>query len=92
GFGLAVSEALWKETPVVGSNVGGIPNQIIDEENGFLVNPHDYDEAAGKVLKLLTDDNLRKEMGKKGKERVKKNFLITREIEDWLNLWMNILE
>lgn len=87
GFGLAVSEALWKETPVVGSKVGGIPTQIIDGENGFLVDPQNYDEVAEKVLKLLSDENLRKEMGEKGRERVKKKFLITREIEDWLDLW-----
>ncbi len=91
GFGLAVSEALWKETPVVGSDVGGIPTQITDGENGFLVNPLDYDEVAEKVLELISDQNLRKKMGKKGRKRVKKRFLITREIEDWLDLWMDVI-
>lgn len=91
GFGLAVSEALWKKTPVVGSNVGGITTQINDGENGFLVNPQDYEETAEKILKLLSDENLREKMGEKGKERVKEKFLITREIEDWLELWTDIL-
>jgi len=82
GFGLTVSEALWKETPVVGSNVGGIPMQIIDGENGYLVDPHDYDGAAKKVMDILSDKNLREEMGIKGRQHVKENFLITRLIED----------
>ncbi len=91
GFALTVSEALWKETPVVGSDRGGIPTQIVDGENGYLVDPEDYDEVAKKVLDILSDENLREEMGKKGRERVRKKFLITRHIEDWIDLWLDFL-
>ena len=91
GFGLTVSEALWKETPVVASNRGGIPTQVVDGETGYLVEPEDYDEVAEKVMDLLSDDNLRDEMGKKGRERVRKKFLITRHIEDWIDLWLDFL-
>lgn len=87
GFGLTVSEALWKETPVVTSNVGGIPLQIIDGENGFLCDPEDRDQFADRIITLLKDEVLRKEMGKKGKEHVRKNFLITRLMSDYLDLF-----
>lgn len=85
GFGLTVSEALWKEVPVVGGNVGGIPLQIIHGENGFLVNT--IEEAAEKTLCLIKHPKEAKEMGRKGKEQVLKNFLITRHLEDYLKLF-----
>lgn len=92
GFGLTVTEALWKETPVVASDIGGISSQVVEGENGYLVDPHNYDEVAEKVMDLLSDDTLRGEMGKKGRRRVRDKFLITRHIEDWLDLWMDFLE
>lgn len=92
GFALTVSEALWKETPVVGSEIGGIPTQVVDGETGYLVDPHDYDEVAKKVMDILSDEDLKDEMGKKGRERVRKKFLITRHIEDWLDLWISLLD
>ena len=91
GFGLTVSEALWKETPVVASNVGGVPAQVVDGENGYLVDPRDYEGAAKKVMDLLSDKSLRDEMGAKGRQRVKENFLIPRLIGDWIDLWVEIL-
>ena len=91
GFGLTVTEALYKGTPVVASNVGGIPLQVIDGENGFLHNPHDLKGFSTSVLKLLKDEKLRTAMGKAGKEHVKKNFLITRLMLDWLYLMNNLL-
>lgn len=91
GFGLTVTEALWKETPVVGSDVGGIPTQVVNGKTGYLVNPKDYEGAAEKVMDLLSNETLREKMGRRGKERVRKKFLITRQIEDWLNLWMDFL-
>jgi len=91
GFGLTVSEALWKETPVVASNVGGIPSQVIDGENGYLVDPYDYNGAAERVMDLLSDKQMRDEMGIKGRQHVKENFLITRLIEDWIDLWAEML-
>jgi len=86
GFGLVVTEALWKGTPVVGSNVGGIPLQIIDGENGFLLDPHDNQGFADRIIRILHDPDLSREMGKRGREHVRKNFLITRLLMDYLDL------
>ena len=86
GFGLTVTEALWKETPVVTSNVGGIPLQITDGENGFLLEPYDLDGFADKTIELLKNPGLAKEMGRKGMETVKEKFLTTRILSDYLDL------
>jgi trehalose synthase len=87
GFALTVSEALYKGTPVVGSNIGGIPLQVINGENGFLHDPDDYEGFAASIIQLLKDKKLRIKLGKHGKEYVKRNFLITRLILDWLDLF-----
>lgn len=92
GFGLSVCESLWKETPVVGSEVGGIQAQIKDGENGYLVPPEDYELFAKKIMDLLSDEQLREEMGRKGKGHVRKKFLITRQINDWLDLYRELLD
>lgn len=84
GFGLTVTEALWKGTPVVGTEVGGIPLQVIHEKTGALVN--NSKEAADWCVKLIKNDNLRIKMGQEGKEHVRKNFLITRHLYDYLNV------
>ncbi len=89
GFGLTVTEALFKGTPVVASNVGGIPLQIIDGKNGFLVNS--VRECAEKTIKILKDKKLEKEMGKFGKEYVTKNFLITRHLLDYIRVLKEFL-
>jgi trehalose synthase len=68
----------------VGGNVGGIPMQVIDGVNGFLVN--NIQEAAEKTLYLLKHQKEAKKMGAKGKEHILKNFLITRHLEDYLRL------
>lgn len=86
GFGLSVTEALWKGTPVVGSNVGGIPLQVIDGENGFLVEPHDTEGFAERILKILQDPRLAKKLGEKAKETVREKFLLTRLLMDYLDL------
>jgi trehalose synthase len=91
GFGLTVTEALYKGTPVVASKVGGIPLQVIDGENGFLHSPHDLNGFTDSIIKLLKDEKLRETMGHAGKEHVKKNYLITRLMLDWLNLMNNML-
>lgn len=91
GFGLTVTEALYKGTPVVASKVGGIPLQVIDGENGFLHSPRDLDGFSSSIIKLLKDEKLRATMGKAGKEHVKKNFLITRLMLDWLYLMNKVL-
>lgn len=88
GFALTVSEALWKGTPVVGGNTGGIPLQIINGINGFLVNS--IEEAADRVRFLLMNPQKAKEMGKAGKEHVRKNFLITRYVRDHLLMYLTL--
>jgi trehalose synthase len=91
GFALTVSEALYKETPVVASNVGGIPLQVINGENGFLHNPDDYESFAASIIQLLQNKKLRAQLGRHGKEYIKKNFLITRLMLDWLDLFEKYL-
>ncbi len=89
GFGLTVSEALWKGVPVVATRVGGIPLQVINEVTGFLVN--DTDEAAEKVLLLLKRVWLARELGRNGVEHVKRNFLITKDLKDYLRLHIELV-
>jgi trehalose synthase len=82
GFGLVVSEGMWKETPVVAGNVGGIRLQIEDGTSGFLVDS--VEECADRVSRLLGDPHLRTDMGRAGRDRVRQHFLSLREIEDHL--------
>lgn len=91
GFGLTITEALWKETPVVASNVGGIPLQITNGEDGFLFEPNDLDGFAKKIIEILKDPKSFKKVGKKGKEKVRNNFLITRLLGDYLDLLNEVL-
>jgi trehalose synthase len=86
GFAITVSEALWKSTPVVASNVGGIPSQIIDGKNGFLIDPLDYKGFSEKIAFLIKHPNIAKKMGIFGKNYVKNNFLITRHLLDYIKL------
>jgi trehalose synthase len=86
GFGITVSEALWKGTPVVASDVGGISSQVIDGKNGFLLNPFDYDGFSEKILYLLKNPKVAQSMGNFGKNFVKDNFLITRHLMDYIQL------
>jgi trehalose synthase len=88
GFGLSVTEALWKEVPVVGGNVGGIPLQIIDGKTGYLVN--NIEEAAQRTLYLLKHPAEAKQMGQAGKQHVLDNFLITRDLEDHLKVFNSL--
>jgi trehalose synthase len=85
GFGLTVSEAMWKEKPVLGGAVGGIPTQIVHGVTGFLV--HSADGAAFRVRQLLNNPDMAKRMGERGKEYVRNNFLITRQARDYLAVW-----
>jgi trehalose synthase len=85
GFGLTITEALWKETPVIGGNVGGIPLQIENGVNGFLVNS--IEETVDKILYLLSNPDISKEMGKKGHEKIKKEFLLIKHVENYLDLF-----
>ncbi|GAB4306845.1 MAG: glycosyltransferase [Candidatus Bipolaricaulota bacterium] len=85
GFGLTVAEAMWKGTPVVGGNVGGIRHQIVDGVNGFLVSS--VEEAAGRTVELLRDDDLRREMGTRARDTVRERFLMTALLERYLDLF-----
>ena len=85
GFGLTVTEAMWKGTPVIGGNVGGIRYQIKDGENGFLVSS--VEEAARRIVQVLKNEKLRENMGKKAKETVRKRSLLTRYLENYLDLF-----
>jgi trehalose synthase len=90
GFGLTVTEAMWKRTPVVASNVGGIPTQLVDGVTGYLVDPHDLDQCADRVVTLLRDDDLREELGNQAKEHVRQHFLITRHLLDYIQLLLDL--
>ncbi len=82
GFGLTVTEALWKRKPVIGGAVGGIKQQIINGLTGFLV--HSPEGAANRASQLLSDLKLRKTMGENGYQHVKQNFLLTRHVKDYM--------
>jgi trehalose synthase len=84
GFGMTVTEAMWKGTPVIGGNVGGIRYQIKDGENGFLVDS--VEEAADRIVQLVKDHDLRKQLGQKAHESVQDNFLMIRLLEQHLDL------
>lgn len=91
GFGLTVTEALWKEKPVVATKVGGIPLQIVDGQTGYLVEPQDYEAAAERVAHLLKHPDLARQMGANGKEYVRRNFLVTRHLLDEIRLFNELL-
>lgn len=88
GFGLVVTEALWKGKPVVGGNVGGIPLQIIDGQTGFLVDS--VDECADRTLYLLEHPAEAARMGAAGRERVRQHFLSTRYLANYLQLFNHL--
>jgi trehalose synthase len=84
GFGLTVSEAMWKERPVIGGNVGGIKLQIEDGVNGYLVDS--VEECAQRIVELARDAALRARLGVAARERVRSRFLSPRQLEDYLRL------
>jgi trehalose synthase len=88
GFGLTVSEALWKGRPVVGGRAGGITLQIRDGRDGYLVDS--VEECAKRIIDLLADPDGATAMGAEGREHVRANFLSTRELEDWLTLFTEL--
>jgi trehalose synthase len=88
GFGLTVSEAMWKGKPVIGGAVGGIPLQIVHGITGFLV--HSVEGAAFRARQFLNNPDMAKRMGEKGKEYVRNNFLITRQARDYLSVWYSM--
>lgn len=88
GFGLTVTEALWKAKPVVAGNVGGIRYQIRDGDNGFLVD--DVEQCADRVLQVLADPAAAAELGRRGQETVRERFLMTRLLDQYLG-WFDEL-
>jgi trehalose synthase len=88
GFGLTVTEALWKGRPTVAGNVGGIPLQIEDGVSGFLVDSPS--ECAQRCLEILRDPGLGKQLGREGKEHARRRFLTPRLLRDWLQLFGDV--
>lgn len=89
GFGLVVSEALYKRTPVVAGNVGGIPAQLRDGRDGYLV--ESIQECGERILELVRRPDLAREMGSSGRKYVEENFLITRLLADELELVSQVM-
>ena len=89
GFGLTVTEGLWKKKPVVASAVGGIPTQIIHKQTGMLA--HSVEGAAYQVRYLLSNPAIAERLGEQGHEHVRENFLITSNIRSFLTLFVCLL-
>ena len=88
GFGLTVSEALWKARPFIGGDVGGIPLQVQDGTTGYLVSSSE--ECAERSLRILREPDLGKQLGRAGKEHVRKHFLTPRLLRDWLGIFKGL--
>ena len=88
GFGLTVSEALWKKKPVVASAVGGIPIQIIHKHTGLLA--HSVEGTAYQIRFLLSHPEIAAKLGEHGHEHVKENFLITQKLKRYLTLFLTM--
>jgi len=91
GFCLSVTEALWKGTPVVASNVGGIPTQIQDGKNGFLLEPKDTEGFVDRIIYLLKNPEESQKLGQMANEMVRQKFLITRLLSDHLDMLNSII-
>jgi trehalose synthase len=89
GFGLTVSEALWKARPFIGGDVGGIPLQVSDGETGYLVS--NVNDAADRCLRILQDPEHARELGRRGKEHVREHFLTPRYLRDYLRIFNEVL-
>jgi trehalose synthase len=89
GFALTVTEALWKERPVVAMAVGGIPLQVINGKTGYLV--HTIEGTAAAIRRILDNPEEAAHFAKNGREHVRQNFLITRHIRDYLILFLCVL-
>jgi trehalose synthase len=85
GFGLTITEGLWKARPTVGGRVGGIPSQIQDGVTGWLVD--NVEECTAACKEILSDPAEAAQRGRRGKEYVRQNFLMPRLLRDWLGLF-----
>jgi len=88
GFGLTVTEAIWKGRPFIGGNVGGIPLQIENGVSGYLVDT--VDDCAARATEILKDPALGKALGRRGKEHVRKHFLMPRYLRDYLRVFTEL--
>jgi trehalose synthase len=88
GFGLTISEALWKSKPVVASAVGGIPLQVKNKLTGLLC--HSIEGAAFDLRQILSNPDYARWLGDNGREHVRQNFLITRHLKDYLLLFLSL--
>jgi len=79
---------MWKGTPVIGGNVGGIRHQIENGVNGFLVSS--VEETAERIVQLIQDRDLRQRLGHEARETVRKHFLLTRYLEQYLDLFNSL--
>jgi len=89
GFGLTVAEALWKGVPVIATRAGGIPLQVINDVTGFLVDS--VEEAVERAILLLRRHWLRRELGQNGVEHIRRNFLITKDLRDYLRMHIGLV-
>jgi trehalose synthase len=85
GFGLTVTEALWKARPFIGGDVGGIPLQVANGKTGYLVTSPE--QCAERAIEMLRDPELGRTLGRAGKEHVRKHFLTPRLLRDWLRIF-----
>jgi trehalose synthase len=93
GFGLTVAEAMWKARPVVASRVGGIQDQIVHRESGFLLDdPHDLAAFGEAITVLLEDPELAEETGRAARERVRDRFLSVRSLLDYLEVIRGLIQ
>jgi trehalose synthase len=88
GFGLTVSEALWKARPFIGGDVGGIPLQVQDGKTGYLV--ASPEECADRSARILRDPEHGRALGRAGKEHVRTHFLTPRLLRDWLRIFRDL--
>jgi trehalose synthase len=90
GFGLTVTEALWKKKPVVASAVGGIPLQVIHKHTGLLA--HSVEGTAYQIRFLLSNPALAQRLGEHGHEHVREHFLVTSNVKRYLTMFLNMLQ
>lgn len=88
GFGLVISEALYKRVPVVARPVGGVKIQVKHGENGYLA--WEREDLAKYLVKLIKDEELRRRMGEKGRQTVVENFIITVHLKNYLRLFLDL--
>jgi len=91
GFGLTVAEGMWKGRPVVASHVGGIQDQIVDGESGYLVDPHDLESFGDRIAALIRDRALAARIGAAAQDRVRDSFLGPRHLTQYLALFEHLI-